>query len=199
MLPLTKRNLLQSCDRYGTVVELGCCFQDLRTFRGGHLEGQKNLTLTLGLRYDDSGNPCRRARRPCRKLLLGYRFNRATAGGERLCQGYPQRPSALGRQPVQSSHRCRVGSYGEWRLGGTRWFRVYNNWLTQANVQEEFRGSPPGEVAPTFVAGGTASAQAPIFVLGTGTKPPFGFTSRLSAREQARRRNREAALTRRVG
>ncbi|HMH06411.1 MAG TPA: hypothetical protein VK579_07060, partial [Terriglobales bacterium] len=38
------------------------------------------------------------------------------------------------------------------------------------------RGSPPGLVMPTFFAGGTATAQAPIFVLGTGSKPPFGFT-----------------------
>ena len=64
--------------------------------------------------------------------------------------------------------------HGDWAVRGG--FGIYNNWLTQANVQEEFRGSPPGEVSPTFFAGGTASAQAPIFVLGTGSKPPFGFT-----------------------
>ena len=63
---------------------------------------------------------------------------------------------------------------GDWVVRGG--FGIYNNWLTQANVQEEFRGSPPGEVSPTFFAGGTATAQAPIFVLGTGSKPPFGFT-----------------------
>ena len=67
-----------------------------------------------------------------------------------------------------------VTGRGDWVLRGG--FGIYNNWLTQANVQEEFRGSPPGEVAPTFVAGGTASAQAPIFVLGNSSKPPFGFT-----------------------
>jgi hypothetical protein len=55
-------------------------------------------------------------------------------------------------------------------------FGIYNNWLTSANVQEEFRGSPPGLVLPTFFAGGTASAQAPIFALGSSSKPPFGFT-----------------------
>jgi hypothetical protein len=43
-------------------------------------------------------------------------------------------------------------------------------------VQEEFRGSPPGEVSPTFVRGGTINGGAPIFVLGTSSKPPFGFT-----------------------
>jgi hypothetical protein len=55
-------------------------------------------------------------------------------------------------------------------------FGIYNNWLTSANVQEEFRGNPPGLVTPNFVRGGTPTAQAPIFVLGTGSKPPFGFT-----------------------
>ena len=63
---------------------------------------------------------------------------------------------------------------GDWAVRGG--FGIYNNWLTQANVQEEFRGSPPGLVMPTFFRGGTATAQAPIFVLGTGDKPPFGFT-----------------------
>jgi hypothetical protein len=29
---------------------------------------------------------------------------------------------------------------------------------------------------PTFYAGGTATAQAPIFLLGNSSKPPFGFT-----------------------
>ena len=52
-------------------------------------------------------------------------------------------------------------------------FGVYNNWLTQANVQEEFRGSPPGPIVPNFTVG---SATPPLFVLGSGDKPPFGFT-----------------------
>jgi hypothetical protein len=60
---------------------------------------------------------------------------------------------------------------GQWVVRGG--FGIYNNWLTSANVQEEFRGSPPGLVLPTFFAG---SATPPIFVLGTSSKPPFGFT-----------------------
>ena len=52
-------------------------------------------------------------------------------------------------------------------------FGIFNNWLTQANVQEEFRGSPPGEITPTFTAG---TATPPVFMLGTSNKPPFGFT-----------------------
>jgi hypothetical protein len=63
---------------------------------------------------------------------------------------------------------------GVWAVRGG--FGLYNNWLTQANVQEEFRGNPPGPVQPTFYAGGTATAGPPIFVLGTTNKPPYGFT-----------------------
>ncbi len=40
---------------------------------------------------------------------------------------------------------------GDWVVRGG--FGIYNNWLTQANVQEEFRGSPPGEVAPDLYSG----------------------------------------------
>jgi hypothetical protein len=47
------------------------------------------------------------------------------------------------------------------------------NWLTSANVQEEFRGNPPGLVSPVFFAG---ADNPPIFVLGNSNKPPFGFT-----------------------
>jgi hypothetical protein len=65
-------------------------------------------------------------------------------------------------------------SNGQWVVRGG--FGIYNNWLTSANVQEEFRGNPPGLVLPNFVRGGTATSQAPIFVLGSGNKPPFGFT-----------------------
>ncbi len=50
---------------------------------------------------------------------------------------------------------------------------LYNNWLTSANVQEEFRGSPPGLIEASFSAG---TPTPPIFGLGNSNKPPFGFT-----------------------
>src|SRR5437016_13328369 len=52
---------------------------------------------------------------------------------------------------------------------------MYSNWLTPANIQEEFRGNPPGLILPTFFAG-NAPANRPVFVQGTSSKPPFGFT-----------------------
>ena len=65
-------------------------------------------------------------------------------------------------------------SDGNWAVRGG--FGIYQNWLTAANIQEEFRGNPPGLVAPGFVRGGTATADAPIFLQGNSSTPPFGFT-----------------------
>ena len=52
---------------------------------------------------------------------------------------------------------------------------MYSNWLTPANIQEEFRGNPPGLILPTFFAA-NAPGNRPVFVQGTSSKPPFGFT-----------------------
>src|SRR5205823_3757824 len=63
-----------------------------------------------------------------------------------------------------------VTGKGNWVLRGG--FGMYANWLSQANIQEEFRGNPPGLIRPTFFGG---SSTPPIFTQGTGSKPPFGF------------------------
>ena len=63
---------------------------------------------------------------------------------------------------------------GLWAIRGG--FGIYNNWLTSANVQEEFRGNPPGPVQPTFLPNGVPGVSDPlIFGLGNSNTPPFGF------------------------
>ena len=60
----------------------------------------------------------------------------------------------------------------------TGWYAVdsgcFSNWLTPANIQEEFRGNPPGLINPTFFAA-NAPGNQPVFVQGTTSTPPFGF------------------------
>ncbi|MGC2794881.1 MAG: TonB-dependent receptor [Candidatus Sulfotelmatobacter sp.] len=140
-------------------------------------KARKNLTVTLGLRYDDSGNPWSKS---ASTVFGNFYLGTGSTEQEQVANGYAKATNNALLHSVDNLFSPRVGfawdptGHGDWVLRGG--FGIYNNWLTQANVQEEFRGSPPGEIAPTFYAGGTASAQAPIFSLGNSSTPPFGFT-----------------------
>ncbi len=48
----------------------------------------------------------------------------------------------------------------------------FHNWPTLANLQEQYRGNPPGDIFPTFYS---ATGPAPVFGLGTSNTKPFGF------------------------
>jgi hypothetical protein len=135
---------------------------------------RKNLTLTLGLRYDDSGNPWSKS---AATVFGNFYYGTGNTIQEQIQNGYAKPTHNALLHSVDNLWSPRVGvawdptGKGDWAVRGG--FGIYNNWLTSANVQEEFRGNPPGLVNPTFFAG---SANPPIFVLGNSSKPPFGFT-----------------------
>ena len=137
-------------------------------------KARRNLTLTLGLRYDDSGNPWSKS---ASTVFGNFYLGTGDTEQQQIGNGYAKATHNALLHSVNNLFSPRVGvawdptGKGQWVVRGG--FGIYNNWLTSANVQEEFRGSPPGLVLPTFFAG---SATPPIFVLGTSSKPPFGFT-----------------------
>jgi len=140
-------------------------------------KARRNLTVTLGLRYDDSGNPWSKS---AATVFGNFYLGTGDTEQQQIANGYAKGTHNALLHSVNNLFSPRIGvawdptGRGDWVVRGG--FGIYNNWLTSANVQEEFRGSPPGLVMPTFFAGGTNSATPPIFELGNSNKPPFGFT-----------------------
>jgi hypothetical protein len=137
-------------------------------------QASKKLTLTLGLRYDDSGNPWSKS---AATVFGNFYLGTGTTRAQQIANGYAKAtPNAL-LHSVDNLWSPRAGfvwdptGKGDWAVRGG--VGIFDNWLTSANVQEEFRGSPPGFVEPNFFAG---TSTPPIFGLGTTNKPPFGFT-----------------------
>jgi hypothetical protein len=135
---------------------------------------RKDLTLTLGLRWDDSGNPWSKS---STTVFGNFYLGPGQTPQQQVANGFAKATHNALNHSVNNLLSPRVGV--AWDVTGSGntvvrgGFGLYNNWLTQANVQEEFRGSPPGPITPNFTAG---TATPPLFVLGTGGKPPFGFT-----------------------
>ena len=136
-------------------------------------KARRNLTLTVGLRFDDQGNPYSRSDST---VFGNFYLGSGSTFNEQVANGVA-RPSekALNRSPKVWNPRIGaawdVTGKGDWLVRGG--FGFYSNWLTPANVQEQFRGNPPGLILPTFFAN---SPSPPIFTQGTGSTPPFGFT-----------------------
>jgi hypothetical protein len=149
---------------------------------------KKNVTLTLGLRWDDSGNPYTRS---SSTVFGNFYFGPPTGNSNfssyenTVANGFAKATYNALNHSVSDLLSPTVGlawdptGSGNWVVHGG--FGIYNNWLTQANVQEEFRGNPPGGVEPTFFAGGTyvngvEIAGPPVVTIGNSNKPPYGFT-----------------------
>ena len=136
-------------------------------------KARRNLTLTLGLRFDNQGNPYSRSDST---VFGNFILGSGSTFQEQVANGVAQ-PSEHALNSSPKVFHPRVGAAwdingkGDWLLRGG--VGMYSNWLTPANIQEQFRGNPPGLILPTFFAN---SASPPIFTQGTGDTPPFGFT-----------------------
>jgi hypothetical protein len=135
-------------------------------------KARRNLTVTLGFRFDDQGNPYSRSPST---VFGNFYLGSGSTIQDQVTSGFAK-PTTHALAGSPKAYNPRIGAAwdvngkGDWLLRGG--FGMYSNWLTPANIQEEFRGNPPGLILPTFFAG---SATPPVFVQGTSSKPPFGF------------------------
>jgi Carboxypeptidase regulatory-like domain len=137
-------------------------------------KARRNLTLTLGFRFDNQGNPYSRSDAT---VFGNFHLGSGSTLAEQVAGGVAV-PSKQAVNQSPKAYTPRIGvawditGKGTWLVRGG--FGMYSNWLTPANIQEEFRGNPPGLILPTFFAA-NAPANRPVFIQGTSDKPPFGF------------------------
>jgi hypothetical protein len=130
--------------------------------------------LTLGFRFDNQGNPYSKSPST---VFGNFYLGTGSTFQEQVANGYAKPThNAVLRTPLAAQPRIGaawdVTGRGDWVLRGG--FGMFSNWLTPANIQEEFRGNPPGLINPTFYAA-NAPGNQPVFVQGTSSIPPFGF------------------------
>ena len=132
---------------------------------------RSNLTLTLGIRWDDYGNP-----HPDDKTTMGnvFRGEGATLD-EQFAHASVRQVDAVYEGRLNRNFSPRVGF--AWAPGvGDRWLvrggaGLYHNWIPLGEANR-VRQNPPGLVTPTFRVG---EPIEPILSIGTSDRPPFGF------------------------
>jgi hypothetical protein len=135
-------------------------------------KAKSNLTLTLGMRWDDFGNPYPEAGTVLGNFFLGTGSTQAL----QVANGVMKQVSNVYNQPI-NAFSPRIGlawdptGKGDWAVRGG--FGVYHDWLTLGIDENDLKGNPPGFIFPTFLRGTTT---LPVFALGTSNTYPFGFT-----------------------
>lgn len=140
-------------------------------------KARKNLTINYGLRWDNFGNPYSRS--PLTVFGNFYTGPGPTIN-EQIANGSVRRTTHALNHSITDIFSPRAGL--SWDItGNSQWVLhggagIFHNWPTMANVQEQYRGNPPGPINPTFYAADPNPSHRPIFGLGTTNKPPFGYT-----------------------
>jgi hypothetical protein len=137
-------------------------------------KAKPNLTLTMGIRWDDYGNP-----HPDKSKTLTFGnilLGQGSTLDEKIANASVRQVPALYEHRLNRNFSPRFGfawdpsKEGKWSIrGGTG---LYHDWIPLGEANR-IRNNPPGNVVPTFLSG---TATPPLFVLGASDKPPFGFT-----------------------
>ncbi len=130
------------------------------------------LTLTMGIRWDDYGNPHPDAK-------TGKEGNVFLAPGSdlnaRVANGVIKTVSNTYAGRLNNNWSPRIGFAfnpdGQGRTLVRGGFGLYHNWIPLGE-DNRIRQNPPGLITPTFLTG---DKIGPNFAVGTSDKSPFGF------------------------
>ncbi|MGB7844932.1 MAG: carboxypeptidase regulatory-like domain-containing protein [Candidatus Acidiferrum sp.] len=135
-------------------------------------KAKKNLTFTLGLRWDDFGNPYPLAG----TTLANFHLGPGLTLNDQIANGFMIKQNNVFNHTLADSFSPRVGFSWD-PTGSATWvvrggFGIFHDWTTLGNDENGLKGNPPGFVVPAFFRG---SATPPIFALGTNKTTPAGF------------------------
>lgn len=133
----------------------------------------RKLTLNYGLRWDNYGNPYQRSASTVFGNFIpgaGTSFQQQITNGSVIPHHHALNRAITDVFSPRGGVAFSPDSSNRWLIKGGA--GIFHNWPTLANLQEEFRGNPPGNIFPTFYGGQT---PAPIFGLGTSNQQPFGY------------------------
>jgi hypothetical protein len=131
------------------------------------------LTANFGLRWDDFGNPWSRSANTAFSnfyLGAGQTEQAQIANGVLIRHNHALNRAITDVFSPRGGIAWDVTGDGKWLVKGGAGF--FHNWPTLANLQEEYRGNPPGDIFPTFYG---ATGTAPVLGFGTSNTQPFNF------------------------
>jgi hypothetical protein len=140
-------------------------------FAGDTWRAKKNLTLTMGLRWDDFGNSYPISG----TTLANFHFGPGTTLNEQIANGIMTQQGHVFNHAL-TAFSPRFGfswdptGKADWVIRGG--FGIFRDWLTLGSQEHNLTGNPPGFVVPTFYSG---SATPPIFAFGSSASTPSGF------------------------
>jgi hypothetical protein len=131
------------------------------------------VTANYGLRWDDFGNPWSRS---TNTAFSNFYLGPGQTQQEQIASGVLIRHNHALNRSITDVFSPRGGiawdvtGSGKWLVKGGAGF--FHNWPTLANLQEQYRGNPPGDIFPTFYS---STGPAPVFGFGTSNTKPYNF------------------------
>jgi hypothetical protein len=135
-------------------------------------KAKPNLTLTMGLRWDDFGNTYASHGTILQNMLLGN----GTTIDEKIADASVEQFPATYPHSLYKNFSPRVGvawdptRQGKWTIRGG--FGVFRDWPSLSRTEGPITTNPLGFFSPTLLQG---SANPPLFSEGTSDSFPFGF------------------------